>query len=220
MLAPFVPNAARLSTGNDTPYFVPACALRIIGMSTIVLPSRMVIIACHQFMPASIKPPASVYVVITTLMPIQSAAMFQVDQVLSFIVVGARSRFQSGLCETSVCSSTKSRWVVGDSVVIFYLSACRPRLNIYARPALQELSITRFPFELSFIDHDLAAREHSLNNALDLLTLVSIVVAVHVLCFHAQRLFLFRIEEHDVRIGTDSNRALLWKEPEHLRGRG
>ena len=60
MFAPLVPNAARLKTGNDTPYFVPACALRIIGMSTIVLPRRIVIIACHQFMPASMKPPASV----------------------------------------------------------------------------------------------------------------------------------------------------------------
>ena len=46
---------------------------------------------------------------ITTLMPIQSAAMFQVDQVRSLIVVGARSWFQSGLWETSVLSSTKSR---------------------------------------------------------------------------------------------------------------
>ena len=29
--APFTPKLARHSTGNDTPYFVPACALRIIG---------------------------------------------------------------------------------------------------------------------------------------------------------------------------------------------
>ena len=33
--APFTPKLARHSTGNDTPYFVPACALRIIGSSTI-----------------------------------------------------------------------------------------------------------------------------------------------------------------------------------------
>ena len=31
MFAPLVPNAARLNTGNETPYFVPACALRIMG---------------------------------------------------------------------------------------------------------------------------------------------------------------------------------------------
>ena len=58
--APFVPKLARHRTGNETPYFVPACALRIIGMRTTVLPSRMVIIACHQFIPCSMKPPASV----------------------------------------------------------------------------------------------------------------------------------------------------------------
>ena len=66
------------------------------------------IIACHQFMPASMNPPASVYVVITTLMPIHRAAMFHVDHVRSLMVVGARSWFQSGLADTSLCSSTKS----------------------------------------------------------------------------------------------------------------
>ena len=57
------------------PYFVPAWAFRIIGMSTIVLPNRIVTIACHHFMPCAMSPDASVYVVMTTLMPIQSAAM-------------------------------------------------------------------------------------------------------------------------------------------------
>src|SRR6185436_13908159 len=99
MLAPLVPKDDRHRTGKDTPYFVPACALSIIGIRTMVFPSRMVIIACHQFMPASMKPPASVYVVITTLMPIHNAAIFHVDQVRSRMVVGARSRFQSGLRE-------------------------------------------------------------------------------------------------------------------------
>jgi hypothetical protein len=60
MLAPRTPKLARHSTGNDTPYFVPACALRIIGTSTITLPSRMTIIACHQVIPCCIKPDASV----------------------------------------------------------------------------------------------------------------------------------------------------------------
>src|SRR6266705_5631732 len=100
-LAPFVPNDARHNTGNETPYFVPACALSVIGIRTMVLPRRIVIIASHQFIPASTKPPASVYVVMTTLIPIHSAAMFQVLQVLSRMVVGARSRFQRGLPETS-----------------------------------------------------------------------------------------------------------------------
>src|SRR5213083_121961 len=58
--APLVPNDARHRTGNDTPYFVPACAFRIMGTSTMVFPSRIVIIACHQFMPASMNPPARV----------------------------------------------------------------------------------------------------------------------------------------------------------------
>jgi hypothetical protein len=74
-LAPFTPNAARQSTGNETPYFVPACALRIIGTSTMTLPSRITVIACHHVIPCCINPDASVYVVMTTLMPIQSAAM-------------------------------------------------------------------------------------------------------------------------------------------------
>jgi hypothetical protein len=41
--------------------------------------------------------------------------MFQVDQVRSLIVVGARSLFQSGLPETSWVSSTKSRSVMAPS---------------------------------------------------------------------------------------------------------
>src|ERR1051325_4400857 len=61
----------------------------------------------------------------TTLMPIHSAAMFHVDHVRSLMVVGARSRFQSGLAETSLRSSSKSRCVTAmsarltDSVPIF-----------------------------------------------------------------------------------------------------
>ena len=58
--APFTPKLARHSTGNDTPYFVPACALRIIGTRTIALPRRMVSIACHHVIPCCIMPEASV----------------------------------------------------------------------------------------------------------------------------------------------------------------
>src|SRR5688572_18817284 len=108
MFAPTVPKLDRSSTGKLTPYLVPAWALRHMGISTIVLPSRMVIIACHHVMPASIIPPASVYVLITTLMPIHSAAMCQVFQVRWAMVVGARSLFQRGEAETSSLSSTKS----------------------------------------------------------------------------------------------------------------
>ena len=59
-LAPLTPKLARHSTGNDTPYFVPACALRIMGTSTTVLPSRIVVSACHHVMPCCIRPEASV----------------------------------------------------------------------------------------------------------------------------------------------------------------
>jgi hypothetical protein len=58
--APRTPNAARHRTGNDTPYFVPACAFNTIGTSTMVLPRRMTSIACHQLMPCCIRPDASV----------------------------------------------------------------------------------------------------------------------------------------------------------------
>src|SRR5712671_7970942 len=53
---PSVPYAARANTGKGIPYFVPGCELSRIGMRTIVLPSSMVMSACHQFMPALINP--------------------------------------------------------------------------------------------------------------------------------------------------------------------
>ena len=62
----------RHNTGNDTPALVPACAFRIIGTSTIALPSRIVTSACHHVMPYCIT--CTAWVVITTLMR-SSAAM-------------------------------------------------------------------------------------------------------------------------------------------------
>ena len=41
------------------PYFVPGCEFSRMGISTIVLPSRIVNSACHQFMPVVISPDAS-----------------------------------------------------------------------------------------------------------------------------------------------------------------
>jgi hypothetical protein len=41
------------------PYLVPGCEFSRIGTRTIVLPSRIVISACDQFMPDAIKPEAS-----------------------------------------------------------------------------------------------------------------------------------------------------------------
>src|SRR5262245_47116341 len=58
-LDPKVPYAARANTGNGMPYFVPGCELSRIGTRTIVLPSRIVMSACDQFIPDAISPEAS-----------------------------------------------------------------------------------------------------------------------------------------------------------------
>src|ERR687895_1229763 len=108
MFAPRTPKLARHSTGKEMPYRVPACALSTIGISTMKLPSRITSIACHQLMPCDMRPEASVYVVITTLMPIQSAAMLYVDHVRRSGGVGARSGFHSGLPDRSSVVVTTS----------------------------------------------------------------------------------------------------------------
>jgi hypothetical protein len=58
-LEPNAPYAARAKTGNGMPYLVPGCEFKRIGKRTIVLPSRIVASACHQFIPAAISPEAS-----------------------------------------------------------------------------------------------------------------------------------------------------------------
>src|SRR4029079_11052460 len=93
---------------NEIPYFVPACALRIIGNSTITLPSRIVRRAWYHVMPCCISPDARVYVVMTTAIPIQSAAMLYVDHVLREGGVGARSGIHSGLPDNSRSTSFDS----------------------------------------------------------------------------------------------------------------
>src|SRR3954471_17670591 len=74
IFAPVVPNAARQKTGKGIPYFVPACALRIIGTTTIALPRKIVRIACHQFMPPPIRDDASMYVGMQADIEIHNAA--------------------------------------------------------------------------------------------------------------------------------------------------
>src|SRR5471032_2497222 len=71
---PSVPYAARAKTGNGMPYFVPGCEFNRIGARTIVLPSRMVMIACDQFMPAARSPDASMYVGMQCAMLTHNAA--------------------------------------------------------------------------------------------------------------------------------------------------
>jgi hypothetical protein len=94
---PSVPNDARASTGNGIPYFVPACAFKTIGISTIQFPNVTVRRACHQFIPPAISPLAIMYVGMHTLMPIQRAAMLYVPQVRWDIFVAAISLLMSGL---------------------------------------------------------------------------------------------------------------------------
>jgi hypothetical protein len=73
--APRTPKEERTKTGKGTPYLVPAWALRSIGIRTRTFPREMVRSACHQFIPAAMRVEARVYVVMTTAIPIQSAAM-------------------------------------------------------------------------------------------------------------------------------------------------
>ena len=56
------------------PYFVPGWELRRMGTRTIVFPSRMVKRACHQLIPALIRPDARMYVGMQWAMLIHSAA--------------------------------------------------------------------------------------------------------------------------------------------------
>jgi hypothetical protein len=60
MFAPFVPKLALAKTGKGMPYFAPAWPFNIIGIKTIVLPRKIVTIACHQFMPPSMSELASI----------------------------------------------------------------------------------------------------------------------------------------------------------------
>src|SRR5437870_9459178 len=71
---PNVPYAARAKTGKGMPYFVPGWELRRMGTSTMLLPRRMVISACHQFIPAPISADESMYVGMQCAMEMQSAA--------------------------------------------------------------------------------------------------------------------------------------------------
>jgi hypothetical protein len=57
--APNTPYAARAKTGKGMPYLVPGWELARMGMRTMVLPSRIVRRACHQFIPALMRPDAS-----------------------------------------------------------------------------------------------------------------------------------------------------------------
>src|ERR1017187_4329812 len=89
--APLTPNDARTNTGKGIPYFVPACAFRIIGIRTMRLPSRTVAIACFQFIPPAMRLDANMYVVTSIDIENHNAMKLYVPHVRCSGVVGARS---------------------------------------------------------------------------------------------------------------------------------
>src|SRR5206468_8837045 len=78
------------------PYLVPACAFRIIGASTIVLPRKIVSTACHQLIPSAMSEDASMYVGTQADIEIQSAAMSFIAHLRSRSLAGARSWLMYG----------------------------------------------------------------------------------------------------------------------------
>src|SRR5512132_2463140 len=83
-------------------------------------------------MPCCMSPDASVYVVMTTAIPIHSAAMLYVDHVLRDGGVGARSRFHSGLPESSwsrssdacICLARLRNWNFRTAILTIF-SGCQ-----------------------------------------------------------------------------------------------
>src|SRR5258708_28883909 len=90
------------------------------------LPSRIVSIACHHVMPCVIIPDASVYVVMTTLMPIHRAAMLYVDQVRRDSGVGSGSGFHTDLPDRSASTGTKSTLDASSSIPFQILPPAPP----------------------------------------------------------------------------------------------
>ena len=73
MLAPKTPKLDRRNTGKGMPYFVPAKEFRIMGISTMKLPRKMVKTLVTQSKPAAIMLAASIQVGTHTLMPTHMA---------------------------------------------------------------------------------------------------------------------------------------------------
>src|SRR5205085_12699313 len=86
-----------------------------------------------------------------------------------------------------------------------------------ALAAFEKLTVAGFALELTLIDHDCAARQNCLDDAFDRLAFVSAVIDVHMMSLDADRLIRVRIEDDDVRVRANSDRAFLRKQPEHLR---
>src|SRR5258706_733880 len=189
------------------PYFVPACALRTIGTSTIALPRKTVSTACPQFMPPSIRLDASMYVGMQADMLIQSAAMDQTDQVRWSRVVGARSALESA--EAAVAFVVAVRLEVESTVADICLHRC-------AFAALEEFAVAGFAEVVVIFDDYFSAREDGLGLAFDFPAFEQAVVAVHVVGLGADRALSVGVEDDDVGVGADGDRAFPREHAEHL----
>src|SRR5207244_1688098 len=89
-----------------------------------------------------------------------------------------------------------------------------------SRLPLQKLSRSRLPGELTVLDDDFSAREDRLHFARDLSALVWVVVDPHVERLGRKSVLLLRVEDHQIGVGTGSDRSLFREEAEDLRGRG
>ena len=131
---PIVPNAARAKTGKRNAVLRPGCELSRIGIEHDRVAEQD---RDHRLPPvhAGVDQTRRRACRSGCSAPCRSRAprMFQVDQVRLFDRASARDRrFQSGLCETSVCSSTKSRSVGGGFRVVILLIVI-PRIAAYLR---------------------------------------------------------------------------------------
>src|SRR5687768_13896956 len=84
---------------------------------------------------------------------------------------------------------------------------------------LQEVALARAALVLVVLDDHFAARQHRFRQPLDLHALKEAVVAVHVVRLRAERPLALVVEDDDVGVGADGDRALLREHAEHLRRR-
>src|SRR5262249_7098140 len=91
-------------------------------------------------------------------------------------------------------------------------------LHGYALTPFQKLPIAGLSLELAIIDHELTAREYSLDHTLNLPAFIGAVVNVHMVSLSANGLFPFGIKDDNVRIRAYGDRPLLWQHPKHLPG--
>ena len=84
-------------------------------------------------------------------------------------------------------------------------------LNIDTGSAFYELSVALFAGVFAVLDDDAAAGEDGLNLSLDLPAFVGRIIDVHVFILDSEGGLSIWIEDDDVRIGADGDRAFLWE---------